>query len=110
MQRLNKVVEDILLGKYGIAWKNNGYYQVRVTRIIIGDLGRKVSSTMPCNKYITPFELLGVLEYEYYNITHNICTSMNCDVLCDFKGCVSSALIDAEVIVFDEIKRIQEGG
>lgn len=110
MKRFNKVVEDILIGKYGIAWNVDGYYIIY--RHFLSDDRKKVSYGIKFNTQVKLFDLLGILEYEYLYISVKM-RNCNCFSLCFncYKNKdVQYALTEAKNIVVCEIERIQKGG
>lgn len=111
MKRFDVSVEDLLIGKYGVAWKNNSYYQVYATYIYFG-YGIKYSQISGCNKYITPFELIGILAYENY-LKVTPCREykdQNCNAYkhktCKYNG---ENFLNAGLEVIDEIAKLQGG-
>jgi hypothetical protein len=107
MKRFEKSVENMLLGKYGIVWKNNSYYQVYDTYVSVQD-GIKYIHLTNCNKYINLLELLGMLEYELDRV---VCVSPCCTSIFNCSHCakVIGELEDTKKIVRAEINKIQGG-
>jgi hypothetical protein len=107
MKRFDKSVEDMLIGKYGIKWKNESYYQVYDTYVSVQD-GIKHIHLTDCNKYIRLLEILGILEYELDRVT---CASPCCISIFNCATCAINIgeLEDAKKIVRAEIQQIQGG-
>jgi hypothetical protein len=101
MKRFEASVENMLIGKYGIARKNESYYQVY-------DTYKRVQEVENCNKHIRPLELLGILEYELDRI---VCKSPCCTSILSCKHCalVIGELEEAIKLVRAEITKLQGG-
>ena len=89
MKRFSKVVEDILLGKYGIAWSNNaeGYAVIYTSRICPGmEIEYYIQRESLYPDAISIYELFGVLEYER-QLRVKVCNSEPVKICLRFSSC-----------------------
>jgi hypothetical protein len=109
MKRFEASVEDLLLGKCGIAWnylyqQYCGYYRTCKNGTVTQQ------AFWPDYVYFTPslMELLGILEYELDRI-RIVCKSGNCSCVLNCFQCaeVVNGLAEAKKIVRSEIQKIQ---